>query len=305
MNRMTELSYDTIEIEIDNSRFDIDAIYRSGQAFTIKKEDNRFIVVSKDKVCVIIKNDDSSFIYVKKEDYMYWIIYFNFAIPFFYYLEQMEEKGNDFIKKCAKYSDGLVILKQDLWETMMSFIISQRKSIPSIYTSINRLKQYFGTPHEVLFDKIGKISFIELPTPDKFIWGKDIASTIEIFKEGKTSDAKNLKECGLGYRDEYILYAAAYLNSLGRASIDKLYNKSYDEHMKDLLKIRGIGEKVANCICLFAFNDLDSFPVDVWIKRILEKDLLPKDLSNFDGYKGFLQQIIFYYIINHKDEIKL
>lgn len=83
------------------------------------------------------------------------------------------------------------------------------------------------------------------------------------------------------------------------------YYKWLDKNLVPFLKeIKGVGEKVANCITLFSFNDLDAFPVDVWIQRILDLKLLPEDLLKYTGKKGFLQQIIFYYVINNKEKYK-
>lgn len=288
-----------ITLEILNQYFDIDAVYRSGQTFSIDKiSDNEYIVISLNKICRIVKYDIFTKIYVLNDDLDYWNSYFNLEVQFDAYIYTMISSRNKFIKKCAKYSKGLVILKQDLWETMISFIISQRKSIPSIKTSLNRLRDNFGESYNI--DINGLLNFKSLPQPKDLLWCGDLCSTLIDLRKGESENAKRLLSCGLGYRCEYLLYAADWYL---KTNISNLSILSYTDHMKQLQYVKGIGAKVANCICLFAFNDLSAFPIDVWIERIINKKLLSNyDINYFKPYAGFLQQVIFYYVINHKNE---
>ena len=305
------MKYNIINIENNTSKiiiqtkyFDIKIIKESGQCFNFKIINGKYVITSIDKSCVVIRNDNKNIIYCLTSEVNYWVSYFNLDISFEKYLDTMKNHKNNFIKIAANYSVGLILLKQDLWETIVSFIISQRKSIPSIFTSIERLKESFGENKTIYLEEIGEISFKTFPTASNFNWSTNIEVSVKELKNNTSDRSKKLKLCGLGYRDEYILYAANWYNSLTSEAIESLYNNSSEAHMSELLKIKGVGTKVANCICLFAFNDLDSFPIDVWIQRILDKKLLPEDLSEFNGYKGFLQQVIFFYIINNKNIIK-
>ena len=299
----------TLIIELENIYIDIETIYRSGQCFNIIKEDNVYKIISTDKLCVFKRHETKSEIYMRKDEEDYWTRYFNLNTDFKEYLDILKNDNNEFIKKCANYSTGMIILKQDLWECMMSFIISQRKSIPSIKTSLELLSEKFGQNHESFLENFGLIKYKSLPQLQDFNWflkNKDKNEIIN-YLQAKNNKKEYIKpnifqlqellSCGLGYRDEYILQAAEWMSRKPNIS------EGYNNHLNTLMKIKGIGKKVANCITLFSFNDFDAFPVDVWIQRILDKKLLPEDLSQYQKFLGFLQQIIFFYAIENKKEI--
>ena len=299
----------TLIIELENIYIDIETIYRSGQCFNIIKKDNVYKIISTDKLCVFKRHETKSEIYMRKDEEDYWTRYFNLNTDFKEYLDILKNDNNEFIKKCANYSTGMIILKQDLWECMMSFIISQRKSIPSIKTSLELLSEKFGQNHESFLENFVLIKYKSLPQLQDFNWflkNKDKDEIINYLQaknnkkeyiKPNISQLQELLSCGLGYRDEYILQAAEWMSRKPNIS------EGYDNHLNTLMKIKGIGKKVANCITLFSFNDFDAFPVDVWIQRILDKKLLPEDLSQYQKFLGFLQQIIFFYAIENKKEI--
>ena len=162
------------------------------------------------------------------------------------------------------------ILNQDKWEMAVSFIISQRKSIPAIKTSIERLSALCG-------DRIDNDTFA-FPTPVQILSAK----------------SDKLAECGLGYRLPYIL-SAAELFFREPDIVSRLEKLSDDELLEELKKMQGVGDKVASCISLFGFHRLDSFPKDVWINRALAEHF-PKgyDFETYRPYNGIIQQYIFY-----------
>ena len=268
--------------------YDIKKTADSGQCFSIQEIGSNFKVLSADKYCEFIRVGDHFYLYCEKEDVPYWMTYFGGSVPYDRWITSIQSCKYDFLRKCADYSRGLVILKQDLWEMIVSFIISQRKSIPAIKTSLNRLREKYG--REVILDSgyLLSKSYKTFPTADDL----------------KNVTVEDLSDCGMGYRAKYVVNAVKWWNSLSGSDMSSLIYGNYDIHMNTLKQISGVGDKVANCICLFAFNNLDAFPVDVWIQRIKDKGLIPDDLSEFDGYKGFLQQVIFFYVISHKDEFK-
>ena len=117
----------------------------------------------------------------------------------------------------------------------------------------------------------------------------------------KNITIQDLQGLSLGYRDKYIMDAIKWWHN---TDINKLIPKNRDEHLKALQEIKGVGIKVANCISLFAFNDFECFPIDVWIQRVLDKKLVTnKDIEKYWEYAGFLNQIIYFYCITHKEEI--
>ena len=170
--------------------------------------------------------------------------------------------NDNFLKAAYEFGSGIRILRQDLWEVIISFIISQNNNIPRIKKSIKLICD----------DTNGKF-------PD---WC-DLSNM-------------NLSDKGLGYRDEYIRNAC-----YARATTftDDDLESGYANAKAQLMKIKGIGEKVANCILLFSLHYLDSFPVDTHIRKIIDREYggeLP-DWA-FGKYAGLFQQYLFYYEIN-------
>lgn len=177
-------------------------------------------------------------------------------------------KSDNYLKKSIEYGIGIRILKQDPYEMLISFIISQRKSIPAIRTSIERLCKYCGKKKK---DKYGE--YYAFPKAEEILKNKS-----------------KLSKCGLGYRVPYIIDACEKIVS-GEIV---LYNNKYMS-AEYLMNIKGVGIKVASCVMLFAYGDLTCVPEDVWMKRVLEKhykDGLPK---KYKKYAGVIQQYLFNY----------
>ena len=276
-------------MKIHNSEFDIDVVMRSGQCFSINKVVDEvngefYIVLSGDNCCKVIRDDLYSTFYYNDCAEKYWLSYIGDFKMYSGYVSNIMYSGYKFLSESAKYSRGLVILNQDIWEMIVSFIISQRKSIPAIRTSLNRLRDKYGYERDFM-----GIKYKTFPTAHDMMDLK----------------VEDLSDCGMGYRAKYVIEAIKWWNSLNSNKLSILRDCGrYDEHMSVLKEIKGVGDKVANCICLFALGDIDAFPIDVWIQRVLDKNLISSDVSEFDGYKGFLQQVIFFYVINHKDLFK-
>lgn len=114
------------------------------------------------------------------------------------------------------------------------------------------------------------------------------------------ANLEDLRGLGLGYRDEYVLKAAQAVAE-GRLDLQKLMHVDCDQLTSELMSLRGVGKKVANCVTLFAFHQLQSVPVDVWIARVLEE--VYKGEFSWERYgdrAGLIQQYMFYYIRNRK-----
>ena len=177
--------------------------------------------------------------------------------------------GNEILKNAALYGNGIRVLNQEPWETLCSFIISQNNNIKRIKGIIERLCENFGE------DMGGYFSF---PTAEK------IASL--------TLD--DLAVLRSGFRAKYILDAA---NKVANNEIDlyNLKNFTVDDARNELMKIKGVGPKVADCALLFSHRHIEAFPKDVWIKRAMEVLFggeLPKEAIPF---AGIVQQYIFFY----------
>lgn len=178
------------------------------------------------------------------------------------------------LEQAVERCGGVFILRQDPWEALCSFIISQNNNIPRIRTIIDRLCRRYGQPVTAA-DGAEEWAF---PSPEA------IAAAGE----------EDLKALGLGYRAGYLPAAAADVLD-GRFDPDVLRELSLEEARKALQAMKGVGPKVADCVLLFGIHRLDAFPRDVWIKRALEGDFKDTPLQN-TPYAGVAQQYIFEYI---------
>lgn len=189
------------------------------------------------------------------------------------------------------YGEGIRLLQQEPWETLVSFIISQNNHIPRIKKCIESLSENFG-------EKIGEYegkAFYGLPSPEK------LASLTE----------EDLAVCRLGYRAKYLIATAQKVCEEGVEQLNNvaLSHVSSKEAYEYITGFTGVGPKVANCIMLFALGKYDSFPLDVWMKRVMEEEYgltSPKGMAdfaaqNFGEYGGFAQQYLFYYVRERKE----
>lgn len=177
--------------------------------------------------------------------------------------------GNEILKNATDLAGGIRILRQDPWETLCSFIISQNNNIPRIKGIITRLCESFGERID------GGYTF---PTAEKIA-----ALTID-----------ELAPLRSGFRAKYILDGARKFAG-GEVSAERINTLPTDEARAELMKIYGVGEKVADCTLLFGFARIDAFPKDVWIKRamsVLFDGSLPECALPF---AGIVQQYIFHY----------
>jgi len=184
---------------------------------------------------------------------------------------------DNFMKEATAFGAGIRILKQDKWEALCSFIISQNNNIPRIKAIIEALCNTFGDK-TIFEDKI----YFSFPSPDKLA-GLSV---------------KDLEPLRSGYRASYILHAARSICE-GKLNLDSLSKLTAKEAKDALLKLHGVGEKVADCMLLFGLHMLDSFPRDTWIKQALLK-YYDNDFDPFvfSPYAGIAQQYIFYYMRN-------
>lgn len=239
----------------------IETIARSGQCFRINKVGwNKYELVANGKVINICDDGRGSFIFYPVYE---WVFdYFNT------YSDTEIKNPDPFLAKAIEHSPGLVILHQNPWEVLISFIISQRKSIPAIKNSIERMCKAYGSP-------IDDIHYA-FPTAEQLMW---------IDKD----------ECGLGYRKNYIRQLSRDVVD-GKFNMEELVAADYDTAKKMLLSIKGVGEKVANCVLLFGLGFDNAFPIDVHMKRVLDEhypDGFP--FEKYDGQLGLVQQYLFEY----------
>jgi N-glycosylase/DNA lyase len=214
-----------------------------------------------------------------------WKDYFDLEYDYHHLVETLRTGKDSFLQSAAEYGKGIRILRQDFFEMMISFIISQNKNIPSIKSSVEALCRRYGTP---IIAAVGKEdSYYAFPTPQQLA----------------RATKEELRELKVGYRDEYILQASRAVAD-GLLDLSHIQSCSYEEASKALRQIHGIGEKVANCICLYGLHHIEVFPIDVWIKRILEEVYRNEfDLQLYEGQAGIIQQYMFYYMRSMKEKV--
>ncbi len=261
-----------IELNIVD-KFNLEDTFNCGQCFRWKKtDDNSFEGVALDKYLKITKKTDKIILMnTSKEDFEnVWKDYFDLSLNYNYVRSELE-KTNDKMKKICNYSPGIRILKQDPWEALCSFIISQNNNIPRIKGIINRLCENFG--YQI---SNGVYSF---PKANELSTLND--SDLDILK--------------CGFRSKYILDAAKKVSS-GEINLNNIKKMKIDLARKELQKIKGVGPKVAECTLLYGMYRLEAFPMDVWMKRAMEKIFSDMKAEDFGQYAGIAQQYIFNYI---------
>ncbi len=180
------------------------------------------------------------------------------------------------IERAYHSGEGIRIFRQDPWEALISFIISQNNNIPRIKKIIDSLCRLLGENND------GTYSF---PT------ARAIAD----------AGVEGLSPIRSGFRAKYIVDAAEKVLS-GEVDLERVASEDYETALAELKRIKGVGDKVANCVLLYGFGHLEAFPVDVWVKRILEKYFDPDfDPSTLGEYAGIAQQWLFNYERNEKD----
>ena len=264
-----------LQIEIHDD-FDLEKIASCGQCFRAKLFDGGLYRFVSGNYVIYIKETGSHQFSVSCTDDEWkeiWTPYFDLNRSYKSLYD--EECGkHEFVRKAMDCGRGIRILRQDPWEMLLTFIISQRKSIPAISKSVEALAEKYGHPieteHEVVYS---------FPTS----------------AEMAHATAEDLLKCGLGYRVPYICDAIWKVNS-GRLNLETIAGYGDTELFQELLTVHGVGKKVANCICLFGYGRISRAPVDVWISRAIDEDFHGENpFLLFESNAGIIQQYIFYY----------
>ncbi len=249
-----------------------------GQVFRFKPYKKGYLINAKNS-CAYVYNENG-FAYILGDESFH--DYFDLDRDYAKIIEDIKKIGNEKLSfACQKYS-GIRILKQDYFETLISFIISQNNNIPRIKSSIEKLCQTFGE----------KFIFLDVETYS-FPTSQALAN----------SPLEKLKELGLGYRAEYVKETANLVEK-GCLDLEKLALLDTSSLKTELLKLKGVGEKVCNCVMLFGFSKTDSFPVDTWVEKVYYQDFLGKKATRqqitkffidlFKDNSGFVQQYLFH-----------
>lgn len=253
---------------------DLDLTLDCGQAFRwIKNADDSWSGVVKGTYLNISKrNNDIVLRNTTRSEYeSIWKDYFDFDKDYVKICNRL--KQDSLIAPTVDEYYGIRILNQDSWEALCSFVISQQNNIKRIKGIINRLCTQYG-------DEVCE-GFYSFPSAERL----------------SRLDVSDFERLGTGYRAKYLERLSKDV-ACGKIDLGKIKALSLDNARKELLNIYGVGVKVANCALLFGFGFYDAFPVDVWMKRVMEyyPDGLPEC---FNGIGGIAQQYLFHWARNN------
>ena len=257
------------------SDFILDKTFECGQCFRWNADENGIYTgVAHGSALKIQKDRDSILLSCNINNFeAIWRNYFDFDRDYSKIRELL--CIDDFMRRATSFGEGIRILRQDKWEALCSFIISQNNNIPRIKTIINKLCSMFGDIVEIEGEQ-----FYTFPTAA-------CLSGLSI---------EDLSDLRCGYRAEYIICAANAVAG-GKIDLDGITRGSPEETRFELKKLKGVGNKVADCFMLFGLHMLDVFPVDVWMKRAVAINYSPDfDPGIFSPYAGIAQQYMFYYL---------
>ena len=279
--------------------FNLRQIADSGQCFRMvpcdpNRSQTAYRVISGRHFLIVEQTGDEVTFHCLSDEFAFWEHYFDLKTDYDTYIRAIDPM-DDYLSRAAAFGSGIRILNQDLWEMIITFIISQQKTIPAIRALVEALSEKYGTRYKIPPTVSGY--YYAFPSPEEL-------------NRASLDDLLALK---LGYRAKYIKRTCEDVCS-GKLDLDRLRGMDYADSMEALLSCYGIGVKVANCICLFGLHHIGAFPVDTWIKKILLREYAPKshctghvpetrlcealieeNFSKYPGFAGVLQQYIFFY----------
>lgn len=269
-----KIEFENDKIYIKNiENFDLAQTLDCGQAFRWSQTaDGVWHGIAFDRYIELFQNEDTVVINGSNRDDFcnLWSKYFDLERDYAKIIQKVSSDKT--VKKAAEYSNGIRILNQNSWEALCSFIISQNNNIPRIKGIIERLCENLGKKIN------GGYTF-----PSANVVANLTADDLAVIRSG--------------FRAKYIIDAAQKV-TCGEINLDHLKMCDYDTARKELLKIKGVGPKVADCVMLYGLGFVNAFPRDVWINRALDEFFDGKIPECAKEYGGIVQQYIFHYIRN-------
>lgn len=270
-------------LAVDN--FSLDKIAESGQCFRWQRlGPGKYLIPSGSTAAIAQQNpdEDSVLLTIEEGTLNGWHNYLNYGERYGDVINAgltatLQDGSDDqFLQDATAEANGVQILTQDLWETLVSFMTSQNNNIPRIKKILRSLCKSLGEQRE-----IDGVEFYTFPTAEKLA-------------------ESDLAGYGLGYREAYIKRLAQNVAD-GRIDLYELEGMETEEARAYLKSIYGIGNKVADCVLLFGLHRIEAFPVDTWIQKVIDEHYDGKfPVEHYPGYAGIVQQFIFYYMQQHK-----
>lgn len=286
------MEYNILEIEDkiilkDMEDFQPKDIFECGQAFRwTLEEDGSYTSVAYGKV-INVKRDGEDIVLsnTNREDFNnIWYNYFDLARNYGN-IKKILSENDPVLKEATEFGQGIRILNQEPFEMIISFIISANNQIPRIKKSIDIISSQYGK----LIDNYKGVDYYSFPGP-------------EVLSRVSPEELREVAK--VGFRDVRIVETSMMIAS-GQFNMVSLFDMTRDQGKEELMKLPGVGPKVSDCILLFAYNKPEAFPVDVWVKRVMEYFYLKKDTNVkligqegarlFGNLAGFAQQYLFYF----------
>lgn len=257
----------------DSSQFDIEHILDCGQVFRYRKQGDCYTVFAKDKNCLLKRQNDRVIINTNFIDF--FVNYFDLNRDYRLIKEKLIKF--DGLENAINFGSGIRLLNQDPVEMIISFIISSNNNIPRIKMIIERLCEGLGE---------NKGEYYAFPKLESL----------------QNADESYFKSIGAGYRAKYLAIVSKQLKDF---DLDQIAFLETDLARKKLVSLMGVGNKVADCILLFAYKKTDLFPIDTWTKKVYgnlcDKDscsanvMSKKLVERFGNLSGYAQQYLYYY----------
>ena len=268
--------------------FKLDDTITCGQIFRFfKQDDNSYDIILKDRVINVYMDEEYLCVSSNNENNLEKVVRLYFDLDNDYalmnnYLRKSDKK----IIPAVDFSSGLMMIKQDPFETIMEYIISANNGVPQIANALNNIAKNYGK----------KIVFND---KEYFLFPQ--------YKDLKDVSVEEFRNCKVGFRDKYLKLMIDKLNN-NEINLDEFYDLETKEALNKLMENVGIGPKVASCILLFAYQKYDVFPIDTWVKKVMkndygiegEKNIRDFATKTYGKYSGIAIQYLFNYGRNNK-----
>ncbi len=271
-----------IKIKIEKP-FKLNETVTCGQIFRFfPLDDGSFDIIIKDRVINVYMEDNYLCVSSDNEDNLEEVVINYFDLDNDYdVMNEFLIKNDEKIKPAVEFSSGLVMIKQDPFETVMSYIISANNGVPQIASALNNIAKNYG---------------------EKIIFNEKEYYLFPRYKDLKDLSVEAFRNCKVGFRDKYLKSMVDKLNN-NEINLDEFYSLDTKEALDKFMENVGIGPKVASCILLFAYQKYDVFPIDTWVKKVMkndyeiegEKNIREFAAKTYGKYSGIAIQYLFNY----------